>query len=284
MDIQIDQIKVAHYQVWPEMAAETFAQLVADIKMNGVAYPILVDENLVVLDGHHRLKAAKLAGLTHIDCYVCEGVTEEDKLQIAHKMNATTRTISTADKKRRAVQLRAERRSYRQIAEWLGVGKSTVERWLRGVPSGTFNRVKGSDGKEYPSKQPARPSQQDYVNGLREEVSNLESEVYRLKDEIRTLSVDNRTKDAEISRLTIELSQAKMINSLFGGSDNGKQIFATIVGLNETASIQEIDRAFRKAKATVHPDAGGNDWVSQRYNVSHDLFKRLYIGKQRSTG
>ena len=41
----------------PRMADEEFAQLKASIKAEGQHYPIIVNENLEVLDGHHRFRA-----------------------------------------------------------------------------------------------------------------------------------------------------------------------------------------------------------------------------------
>ncbi|MEC1157568.1 ParB/RepB/Spo0J family partition protein [Cytobacillus horneckiae] len=286
--IKVDQIKVKHYQVWPDMNKEAFKSLVEDIKSKEmIIYPLLLDENLTVLDGHQRLKAAKLLDFDEVACLITIPMSEEEKLEVAHTSNATARTISTADKKKRARELRAEQRSYRQIAEWVGVSKSSVERWLKGVPSGTGNRVKGSDGKEYPAKKPKRHKESSPIDSekeLRTEVSALETEIATLKGKLQEASADNKRKDDEINRLTRALNTEKLANSFFRGGDNGMGIFASMVGLDETASLSEIDRAFRKARAKAHPDSGGNEWVSQRYNVGYDLFKRLYIKNRKATG
>ncbi|MDW7616983.1 ParB N-terminal domain-containing protein [Peribacillus simplex] len=280
--IQVNKIHVAHYQVWAEMTGETFEQLVADIKRSGVTYPIIIDETFTVLDGHHRLKATKQAGLEFIDCIVRAGLSEEEKIELAYKENATRRTISTKEKVERAIQLRAERRSFRQIATWLGVGKSTVERWIRkneqGVPPGTSNsRIKGSDGKEYPPKQPKREGKQTYVDGLCQKVSDLEAEIYKLKEDKRRLTAANLAKEKEIKALQKELQTERLFKS-YGNSwdDNGLKVFAVMVGLQEDSTPAEISKAFRKAKGKAHPDTGGNEWISQRYNVSSDLFEKIY--------
>lgn len=282
-NVKIEQIKVANYQVWPEMSPESFEALVDDIRANGVIYPLIVDEAYMVLDGHHRLKAAKQAGLSDIPCIVRTGLNEEEKLAIAHKSNAAKRELSVKDKRERAVQLRQEQRSFRQIAEWLGVGKSTVERWCRGVPPGTT--VTGRDGKTYDSSKPKQEKQEDqgstelqYVERLRERIANLEGEVYTLNGEVRELRKENRKKDTEIRRLQSDLEVEKILSRLSGGSakDNGLAVFAAMVGLSETATVQDVDRAFRKARAKAHPDAGGNEWVSARYNTGYDKFKRMY--------
>lgn len=57
-------------------------------------------------------------------------------------------------------ELRAEGMSTRAIGSALGIGKSTVDRDLGTVPSGTDEpeRVTGLDGRERPATQPERPA------------------------------------------------------------------------------------------------------------------------------
>jgi ParB/RepB/Spo0J family partition protein len=278
--VAIEKIKIGNFQVWSRIPKETFEQLVADIKVNGVTYPIIVDEHFVIIDGHHRYLAAKEARITSIVVIVKANLTEEQKLEIAHKENSTRRTISKQEKIARALELRKERRSLRQIAAWLGVGKSTVERWLReneaGVPTGTASRVKGSDGKEYPGR----------GERVSEKVGELQVERYRLQEELAE-------RDRMLQRLERQLAERdKMIQLIekerdmykrkaeqprhnFG--DNGLKAFAYMVGLDEDASSTEISRAFRKARAKAHPDGGVDfDWISARYNDCFDQFKRMY--------
>lgn len=275
--VEVSTIVVSHYQVWSEMSDETFEQLVFDIKSNGVTYPILLDEDFAVLDGHHRYKAAKLAGLVFVPCIVKADLSEEQKIELAYKVNSTNRTISIEEKKKKATQLRSERRSLRQIASWLGVGKSTIERWLRdsgqGVPRGTDSRIKGSDGKQYPPKQERRSSQSEESSP---KIDELVKEVAQLKEKNRLLAASNQDKQRTIDKLRKEIETERKFKSGMRFGDKGMSVFAEIVGVQRDASASEIDRAFRKARAKAHPDGGGNDWVSQRYNNSYDMFRRLY--------
>lgn len=272
--VEVKNIVVSHYQVWSEMSFETFGQLVSDIKANGVTYPILLDENFVILDGHHRYKAAKSAGLELVPCIVKIDLTEEQKIELAHTANSNTRTISIEEKKKKAAQLRSERRSLRQIASWLGVGKSTIERWLRdsgqGVPRGTDSRINGSDGKQYPPKQERRKSASESSS------SEMVKEIARLKEQNRLLAASNQEKQRTIEKLQRDIEAERKFKSSFSFSDKSMGVFAEIVGVATDSSAYEIDRAFRKARAKAHPDGGGNDWVSQRYNSTYDMFRRLH--------
>jgi len=47
----------------PKMSEEEFAELKASIKAEGQHYPIIVNENLEVLDGHHRYRACSELGI-----------------------------------------------------------------------------------------------------------------------------------------------------------------------------------------------------------------------------
>jgi ParB-like chromosome segregation protein Spo0J len=286
--IQVRDVTVTHYQVWPEMDAETFAQLVSDIKMNGVTYPIILDENFTVLDGHHRLKAAKVAGLVYINCIVRDGLTEDEKLEVAHKANTYNRTITRKEKVKRAIQLRKEQRSFRQIAKWLGVGKSTIERWVNeyeeAVPNGTVKTIVGDDGKKYPAKKPHPQSHESKViQEHRTKIDELEAENKKLREDIDKADKELLKRYLEIQQLLEELKREKIKKQNFAnpfgiGSGGDLKVYALMVGLSENATVGEIDRAFRRARAKAHPDAEGSDWISQRYNSCYDDFKRRWVG------
>src|SRR5271157_4512195 len=47
----------------PKMSEEEFAELKASIKTEGQHYPIIVNEDLEVLDGHHRYRACNELGI-----------------------------------------------------------------------------------------------------------------------------------------------------------------------------------------------------------------------------
>jgi hypothetical protein len=49
--------------LFPMMSDDELADLAADIKANGLNYPIVVDDDGVLIDGRNRLEACKLAGV-----------------------------------------------------------------------------------------------------------------------------------------------------------------------------------------------------------------------------
>lgn len=85
------------YQLLPELSAEDYARLRADIAQRGVLVPVEVDENGTVLDGHHRQRIAAELG---IDCptVVRAGMAEHEKRLHAVALNLARRHLTDAQK------------------------------------------------------------------------------------------------------------------------------------------------------------------------------------------
>ncbi|MGH6691133.1 MAG: ParB N-terminal domain-containing protein, partial [Gammaproteobacteria bacterium] len=69
----------------PDMPPEQFAALKADIAGRGVLTPIDVDEQGVILDGHHRHRAGTELGLTDFPTVVRLGLDDAGKRAFARK-------------------------------------------------------------------------------------------------------------------------------------------------------------------------------------------------------
>ena len=121
-----------NYQVMPELTAEEYAELKADIASRGVMIPIEYDEAGNVLDGYHRLRICGELGIKDYPRVIRAGMTEAEKLTHARKLNLARRHLT--NKQRRTLiqdQLKATpEKSDRQIAEALGVSdkRSTEKR------------------------------------------------------------------------------------------------------------------------------------------------------------
>ena len=84
---------IVRYQVMPPLSAEEYQELYEDIKANGVMVPIVVDEDEVIVDGHHR---AKIAAELGIPCpeEMIEGKSESEKRNIAFTLNLKRRHLN----------------------------------------------------------------------------------------------------------------------------------------------------------------------------------------------
>ena len=116
------------YQVMPPLSSEEYQELHDDIKVNGVLEPIHVDEEGVVIDGHHRSKIANELGIP------CPVITHDDldeagKRSLAFTLNLKRRHLSR--EQRRALiaeSLKSDPQlSNREHARRTGAHKNTVD-------------------------------------------------------------------------------------------------------------------------------------------------------------
>ena len=116
------------YQVMPELTAEEYSDLKADIQERGVMIPIEFDEFGQVLDGHHRLKICQELGIKNYPKVIRAGMSESEKLTHARKLNIALRHL-TSEQKRGLIReqlIETPGKSDRQIAQALGVSHPTV--------------------------------------------------------------------------------------------------------------------------------------------------------------
>lgn len=116
------------YQVMPDLSDDEYAELKADIEQRGVMVPIEFDELGNVLDGHHRLKICKELGIKDYPKVIRAGMSENEKLTHARKLNIARRHL-TSEQKRGLIgdNLKANpQKSDRQHAQELGVSPTTV--------------------------------------------------------------------------------------------------------------------------------------------------------------
>lgn len=116
------------YQVMPDLSAEDFAVLKADIASRGVLIPVEYDEGGEILDGHHRVRACEELGITGWPRFVRKGLSEAEKRVHARQLNLARRHLNGEQKRGLiADQLRETPEvSNRQIAAGLGVDDKTV--------------------------------------------------------------------------------------------------------------------------------------------------------------
>lgn len=143
------------YQVMPDLTADEYEALKADIAARGVQVPIEFDEDGNVLDGHHRLRACDELGITDYPTITREGMTEDEKVVHAYKLNAARRHLTT-EQTMEAVAGALRRfpdKSNREIAALMGISHPTVGKYRRmleanGQVVSVTTRI-GADGKGY---------------------------------------------------------------------------------------------------------------------------------------
>ena len=165
------------YQVMPPLSSEEYQELHDDIKVNGVLEPIHVDEEGVVIDGHHRSKIANELGIP------CPVITHDDldgagKRSLAFTLNLKRRHLNR--EQRRALiaeSLKSDPQlSNREHARRTGASHPTVNDVRESLEaSGALEKLTNgttSDGRSYPLSRPA--PQPDTAPGISiEEVEEL---------------------------------------------------------------------------------------------------------------
>lgn len=126
------------YQVMPPLSSEEYQELYESIKAEGVLEPIHVDEEGVVIDGHHRSKIASELGVP------CPVITHDDlsngeKVALAFTLNLKRRHLSKAEKEGLVVEYKRLKplASASEVAKATGVSDKTVKRIERenNIPS-----------------------------------------------------------------------------------------------------------------------------------------------------
>lgn len=152
---------IVRYQVMPPLSAEEYQELYEDIKANGVLVPIVVDEDEVIIDGHHR---AKIAAELGIPCpeEMIEDKSESEKRNMAFTLNLKRRHLNR--EQRRALiaeSLKADPQlSNREHERRTGSHKNTIQSVREELEStGQIAQSEtrlSADGRERPSSQPRR--------------------------------------------------------------------------------------------------------------------------------
>lgn len=167
------------YQLFPNLTADEFDALSADIRERGVMVPVEVDENGDILDGHHRAMIADSLGIEYPKV-ARTGWTEDQKLVHVVALNAHRRQLSAVERADVVGRLRRERLSTRAIAKAVGVDARTVRRDLSGGANASPESVEGSDGRTYPARRPAPEPVADYIESMPPALANEERE-FRLR-------------------------------------------------------------------------------------------------------
>jgi len=129
------------YQVMPPLSEDEYESLKKSIEKHGIRDPIHVNADQDVLDGHHRILAAREVGLwgdkEREPGFVVHGVSEDDQAcrKLAWELNMQQRHLDDGEKKaaveRRLKELdsRDEWKPNSDVADTLGVSES----WVREV-------------------------------------------------------------------------------------------------------------------------------------------------------
>lgn len=200
------------------LSDEDYRLLKEDIQARGIIVPIVLDENGDVIDGYHRLRIAAELNLDDIPFDTQSGLSEDEKEDLAWKLNDLRRHMTREERQARVVRERKKGKSLRQIADKLGVdpmtvrsdlAKATVENSTVELPS----TVIGKDGKERAATRPTSEPEPNNADNVPEwnEVFNPTQEPRQMaKAAFITLDKWNElSEEAQRLLLTPQLSKSQ---------------------------------------------------------------------------
>ena len=154
------------YRLLPQLDAETYAGLKANIALNGVQVPVVRDEKGYILDGFARAKIAKELGY-ECPSVTVKGLSEQEKRSQVRALNLARRHLDYYAKRQIITDELKENpgRSNNWIAKSLGVDDKTVASVRREMQSTSeipkLGFTLGSDGKYRPATRSSLPTNGD---------------------------------------------------------------------------------------------------------------------------
>lgn len=149
-------------QPFPDVDDELLNAISAGIdRKRRMTVPVVLTRDGILIDGHQRLRAMLLTGMTFInanDVIFEERASAEDALEWAVRLNVQRRQLTVEDKAQAARRLQRENGwSQRKIAQAFGVSQPAVSQWFAADSEEGPDEITGEDGKRYPARKRRRP-------------------------------------------------------------------------------------------------------------------------------
>jgi len=155
VEVDVDQIIVPQERVTSVFDPETWEEFLESVKSEGIKVPIIVMNvggRLYLIDGLHRIKAAKELGIKRIKALVRQGT--EDDLLVENIITARLRGRENPAQTAKVVKQLRDRHGYswNDIARRLGMSPATVKMYydITRLPEQVLNLV--GEGKLSVSK------------------------------------------------------------------------------------------------------------------------------------
>ena len=268
-------------EVWGDMPAREFDDLVEDVRLHEVQHPIVVDDDRV-LDGWHRYKAAEKAGVVLPPPDLFAG---DDPVEFVISRNAHRRHLTA---EQRAVAILAVYKVAKvghnqhsdagvdhdgpptltnaELAEKARVSPSTMKRTKKAVRDGhgddiregkeTLTSLRNQDGKP-PRKKVAKPPRKkasaekpvDTSAELEEENTALLKKVDQLERKVGTL-----TKRATTCSEKLEEAKTKATAEKRGRSADRKGVIGRLYERDNAMTLKTIAQIAGCSASTVRED------------------------------
>lgn len=133
-EIPLSKIRPNPFQPRKTFAPEALAELESSIRAHGVLLPVVLRAaagGYELIAGERRWRAAQAVGLQAIPAIVREGVSDQSMLELALVENLQREDLDPIEKGRGFRQLLDQGLTQEQVAEMMGMQRSTVANFLR---------------------------------------------------------------------------------------------------------------------------------------------------------
>jgi ParB family transcriptional regulator, chromosome partitioning protein len=136
LEVDINLIEANPYQPRTEFLQEEIENLAQSIKDKGILQPLVVTEisenKYQLIAGERRLRAAKLAGLSTVSVVVKNGITDQDKAELALIENIQRQNLNPIERAKGFAELQHKFNITQEvIAQQLDISRSAVANTLR---------------------------------------------------------------------------------------------------------------------------------------------------------
>ena len=136
LEVDINSVSPNPYQPRTEFLTEEIENLAQSIRDKGILQPLVVTvtapNQYQLIAGERRLRAAKLAGLQTISVVVKDGVTDQDKAELALIENIQRQNLNPIERAKGFAELQDKFKiTQEDIAKQLDISRSAVANTLR---------------------------------------------------------------------------------------------------------------------------------------------------------
>lgn len=136
LEVDINIIEANPYQPRTEFSQEEIENLSQSIKDKGILQPLVVTQisqnKYQLIAGERRLRAAKLAGLSTVSVVIKDGITDQDKAELALIENIQRQNLNPMERAKGFAELQYKFNITQEaIAKQLDISRSAVANTLR---------------------------------------------------------------------------------------------------------------------------------------------------------
>lgn len=248
LEVDINSVFPNPYQPRTEFLAEEIENLAHSIRDKGILQPLVVTvitpNQYQLIAGERRLRAAKLAGLQTVSVVVKDGVTDQDKAELALIENIQRQNLNPIERARGFAELQNKFNITQEaIAKQLDISRSAVANTLRylKLPERVQNALANGDITEGHAKIIAGLETQELQEKVLDNILTNALNVRQTEKVVKNSPVNVETQvSPAVKQWVTQLSET--IHNKVEVRRKGKRYIVTLNFFEET----EIENLYKK--------------------------------------